>query len=396
LVDRLVVPCYKQTIKNCGRSCDMEKVFRSGGAVYIQNAIAAAVEDGSREAVISGNWEMDAAVRIPGDFTLILENCHLRLADGTYCNIFVNEHHDTELGKTLAGRDRNISILGRGEAILDGGNYNGLSEKTQKKDGLPPIWKNNMILFTNVEGFYIANLHCRNQRWWALNFIYCAHGVVENIDFCACDIGVDENGNQYHGLKRDKYNEVLVKNADGVDLRQGCHSIVIRNITGFCEDDSVALTCLNGGMEQRFAVEGLSPELCHVTVQNVRTAAYCSNVRLLNQGGMILHDILVDGVEDMSEACPYLDYGIYGVNVGDIHMYGSRHSVSGETYNITLRNVKHGGVAAIRLAGVIDNLVTENITVPEIEQNFDARIQIPHGKETVEARAATQAILDQR
>ena len=143
-------------------------------------------------------------------------------------------------------------------------------------------------------------------------------------------------------------------------------------------------------------VEGLSPELCHVTVQNVRTAAYCSNVRLLNQGGMILHDILVDGVEDMSVDCPYLDYGIYGVNVGDIHMYGSRHSVSGETYNITLRNVKHGGVAAIRLAGVIDNLVTENITVPEIEQNSNARIQIPHGKETVEARPGTQPILDQR
>ena len=122
----------------------MEKVFQSGGAVYIQNAIAAAIEDGSREAVISGNWEMDAAVRIPGDFTLILENCHLRLADGAYCNIFVNEHHDTKLGKWLAGRDRNISILGRGEAILDGGNYNGLSEKTQQKDGFPPIWKNNI------------------------------------------------------------------------------------------------------------------------------------------------------------------------------------------------------------------------------------------------------------
>ena len=102
----------------------MEKVFRSGGAAYIQKAIADAVNNGCREAVISGNWEMDAAVRIPGDFSLILENCHLRLADGAYCNIFVNDHHDTELGKRLAGRDRNISILGRGEAILDGGNYN--------------------------------------------------------------------------------------------------------------------------------------------------------------------------------------------------------------------------------------------------------------------------------
>lgn len=374
----------------------MDKIFQPNGAGYISAAIAEGLSNGSRTAVITGCWEIDRETRIPGDFTLILENCHLRLGDGTFCNIFVNEHHDTDVGRTIQGRDRNISIIGRGEAILDGGNYNGLSEKTQRKNGLPPIWKNNMILFTNVEGFHVANLHCRNQRWWALNFIYCAHGVVENMDFSSCDIGVDEAGNQYHGLIRDKYDEVLIKNADGVDLRQGCHSIVIRNITGFCEDDSVALTCLNGSMEQRFAVEGLSPELCHITVQNVRTAAYCSNVRLLNQGGMILHDILVDGVEDMSAECPYLDRGVYGINLGDIHMYGSRHSISGETYNITLRNIFHKGVAAIRLAGVIDALTIENVQVPEDTRSSDNTILIPHGKEVVVARAATQKILDLR
>lgn len=374
----------------------MNKLFQPGGEEYIASAIARGINNGSRTAVITGCWEISRETRIPGDFTLILENCHLRLADGVYCNIFVNEHHDTELGKTLEGRDRNIRILGRGEAILDGGNYNGLSERTQLKDGLPPIWKNNMILFTNVEGFCVAGLHCRNQRWWALNFIYCAHGVVEDIDFRSCDIGVDENGNQYHGLKRSHGNEVLVKNSDGVDLRQGCHSIVIRNITGFTEDDSVALTCLDGGMERRFTVEGLSPELCHITVQNIKTASCCSNVRLLNQGGAILHDILVDGVEDMSANCPYMDGGYYGVNVGDTRMYGSRHAVSGETYNITLRNIQHRGVAAVRLAGVIDGLTVENVEVPETSRNSGDPMQIPLGKETAEANAETLRILDQR
>lgn len=343
----------------------MEKYFIPYGAESITAMIRDAISSGAREAVITGNWEITSPVRIPSDFTLNLINCHLRLADGVYSNIFVNEHHDTPEGNTLEGRDRNIRIIGLGEVILDGGNYNGLSEKTQKKDGLPPIWKNNLILFTNVDGFCISNIQCHNQRWWAMNFIYCAHGLIENIHFKACDIGIDQNGNPYHGLKRECYSEVLVKNADGIDLRQGCHDIEIRNITGFCEDDSVALTCLNGSMEQRFAVKGLSPELCRVTVENVKTAAYCSNVRLLNQGGMILRDILVDGVEDTSEDCPYLDYGVYGVNLGDVHMYGSRHSVSGETYNITLRNIRHRGVAAVRLAGVIDNLVLENIEVPE-------------------------------
>ena len=371
------------------------KFIKNGGNA-IQEMINAACADESRQAIVTGNYEIEQTVLIPSEFTLILDNCHLVMADNTFCNMFTNENCHTAKGRTKEGTDHDIIIEGRGRVILDGGNYNGLSEKTAGKNGLPPIWKNNMILFTNVEGFHVAGLHCRNHRWWALNFIYCAHGVVEDLDFCACDIGVDENGNRYHGLIRDKYDQVLIKNADGVDLRQGCHSIVIRNITGFVEDDSVALTCLNGGMEQRFAVEGLSPEICHVTVQNVKTAAYCSNVRLLNQGGMILHDILVDGVEDMSADCPYLDRGIYGINVGDIHMYGSRHSVSGETYNITLRNIKHRGVAAVRLAGVIDNLVMENIEALEDSDSQDEILLIPHGKELVKAKAGTQRILDQR
>ena len=274
----------------------MEKYFMPYGAESITAMIRDAISSGAREVVITGNWEITGPVRIPSNFTLNLINCHLRLADGVYSNIFVNEHHDTPEGNTPEGRDRNIRIIGLGEVILDGGNYNGLSEKTQKKDGLPPIWKNNLILFTNVDGFCISNIQCHNQRWWAMNFIYCAHGLIENIHFKACDIGIDQNGNPYHGLKRECYSEVLVKNADGIDLRQGCHDIEIRKITGFCEDDSVALTCLNGSMEQRFAVKGLSPELCRVTVENVKTAAYCSNVRLLNQGGMILRDILVDGM----------------------------------------------------------------------------------------------------
>ena len=158
--------------------------FNPQGSEHIESLIRDAVENESRTATVSGNWIIDSAIRIPSNFTLILEDCHLRLADGSYTNMFVNEHHDTEIGRTLAGRDYNISLIGRGRAILDGGEYNGLSERNHSKDGMPPIWKNNLLLFTNVEGFKVSDLHCRNQRWWALNFVYCAYGYVGNIDFC--------------------------------------------------------------------------------------------------------------------------------------------------------------------------------------------------------------------
>ena len=338
-----------------------EQAFLPNGYEYITAQIEAAVADQTRTVTISGDWNIDEAIRLPSNFTLILDNCHLRMADGCYCNMLVNANHDTDLGRTVAGTDRNITILGRGRAILDGGTYNGLSEKTQRQNGLPPIWKNNLLLFTNVDGFKVSGLSCRNQRWWALNFVYCANGYVGNIDFCANDTAIDPDGNVYHGLRRDNYADVLVKNADGVDLRQGCHDIVIENLTGFTEDDSVALTALNGRLERHFAVEGLPSDICRVSIRNIRTAAFCTNVRLLNQGDIKLHDIEIDGVYDMSRESPYMDRGIFAVRVGDTRLYGTRHSTKDETYNIQIKNVVGGGWYVVSLAGEIDRLVMYGI-----------------------------------
>ena len=351
--------------------------FELNGSKHVTSLIEEAVKKGSCTATVSGRWIIDATIRIPSNFTLILKNCHLRMADGCFSNLFVNEHHDTELGKTPEGTDRNISIIGREEAILDGGEYNGLSEKTQLQNGLPPIWKNNLVLFTNVDGFKISGISCRNQRWWALNFIYCCNGYLGNIDFCANDTAIDANGTVYHGLFRNKYAEVLVKNADGIDLRQGCHDIVIENISGFTEDDTIALTGLNGRLEQTFSVSGLSSDICNVTIKNVKSAAFCTIVRLLNQGDVKLHDIIIDSVYDMSANSPHLDKGLYAVRVGDTHMYGTRHATKEETYNISIKNVYCRSKYAIALAGEIQNLVMYGIECQDdCKMLLDERVKI--------------------
>lgn len=336
-------------------------MFQQNGFAYITKLIEEAIENGSRTAVVQGEYIIDEAIRIPGDFTLILDNCHLRMADGCYSNLFINAHHDTELGKTLAGRDYNISIIGKGKAILDGGAYNGLTENTQLKNGLPPVWKNNLILFTNVETFKISGISCYNQRWWALNFIYCTHGYIGNIDFCANDTAIDSQGNIYHGLSQDKYAEVLIKNADGIDIRQGCHDILIENITGFTEDDMVAVTGLNGLLEKTFAVASLSSNIYNITIKNLKGAAFCSIVRLLNQDGIKLHDIVIDSVEDTSNVCPYLDKGGYAVRVGDTHLYGARQSTKEEIWNISIKNVAAKGFYALYLAGEIQDLAISGV-----------------------------------
>ncbi|MBE6664949.1 MAG: hypothetical protein E7603_01835 [Ruminococcaceae bacterium] len=335
--------------------------FMKNGSAYITGKIEEALQNETRTAIIRGCHIIDAPVRIPSNFTLILENCHLRLADGCYSNIFVNEHHDTEIGKTVDGTDSNISIIGRGTAILDGGEYNGLSERNHMQNGLPPIWKNNLVLFTNVSGFMIKGISCRNQRYWALNFVYCANGYLGNIDFCANDTAIDAEGNIYHGLKHSKYKEILVKNADGIDLRRGCHHITIENITGFTEDDSIALTALDWHLERQFKVEGLPSDLCDITVRNIATSAFCANVRLLNQGEIKLHDITIDGVYDTSADSPYMERGLTAIRIGDNTMYGTRHATEEETYNITVRNVRSRARCAVTLAGAIKNLVMYGI-----------------------------------
>ena len=115
-------------------------------------------------------------------------------------------------------------------------------------------------------------------------------------------------------------------------------------------------------MEKLYKVEGLPSDLCHITIRNLRTASYFSNVRLLNQGELALHHIEIDGVWDMSAECPHLDRGYHGVRIGDTLMYGPRHATAEETYNITVRNVRsRAKFGAIGLAGNMKDLVLENI-----------------------------------
>ena len=110
--------------------------FKKGGAEYIEAQIKKAIDDGCRTAKISGHWEIERAVKLPSNITLILDGCHLRMADGVYSNMFVNEHYGTEIARTPLGTDRNINIKGRGMAIIDGGSFNGLTERTAGKNGL--------------------------------------------------------------------------------------------------------------------------------------------------------------------------------------------------------------------------------------------------------------------
>lgn len=330
------------------------------GEKAISEKIRAAVAANQSIVEITGNYEIASPVILPSHITLILRDCYLRMKDGAVSQMFVNEHWNDP-----AVTDTDIHLVGVGRAVLDGGEYNGLSEKNALTEGRPEIYFNNILLFAGVRDFSVTGIAVRNQRWWALNFIGCSQGLLRDIDFDADATRIDPvTGERVRGLKRGDYASTYVKNADGIDLRAGCHDILIENVTGFTEDDTVALTALWNNMEKHFLGEDFPEDrrsIYNVTIRNIRSSAYCTIVRLLNQGGTKLYNILVDGVFDTSAEDDRLDTGLYAVRLGDRRSYGGRAATPEETRAIVIRNVFGRGQAVVQLSGSAGELSVENI-----------------------------------
>lgn len=322
--------------------------------------IESARNAGKNTVHITGSYEISETITIPSGFCLFLEDCYLRMADGVKTQMFRNAGYRPGERNDLSDADRNIRIIGVGHTVLDGGNYNGLCERNSEKDGNPHISANNIILFCNVDCFVIENITIVNQRWWAMNFLFCSNGTLRDLTFCSDDTWYDSEGNLHRKLNWES-GRPYICNADGIDLRMGCHDILIENIKGFTQDDTVALTALNGRLESLYHVEGAEREIYNVVIRNVLTATLCTNVRLLNQGGTKLYNVLIDGVFDSSKDSVHVERGIYAVRIGDTDLYGERHSTEDETYNITVRNVYSRSKVAVNLAGKMKNVTTENI-----------------------------------
>ena len=332
--------------------------IRNGGRL-INDLIRHKLGEGCNEIRLSGNYEIEETVILPSDVTLILDNCYLKMADNTFCQMFRNAS-----AETADTYDGNIHIIGIGTSVLDGGEYNGLSEKNCGKDGRPYIIVNNILTFSKVKKLSVSGLKIVNMRWWALNFIACSEGHIHDIDFTSDATVIDrETGEKNYGFKGRGYDEIYIENADGIDLRLGCHDFLIENITGFTEDDTVALTALKSRIENYYPFPADAEEgIFNVTVKNIRAAAQCGIVRLLNQGGTFLHDITVDGVYDTSQHDERLGRGDRGVKIGDRHLYGEYYPTEEETYNVTVRNVEARAKVALSVCGEIRNLTIENIS----------------------------------
>jgi len=329
-----------------------EGLMGADDARSIQNAIDAASEAGVNKVVIprynkrtdSHMWSISAAIQIPSQMTIILDNCYMQLAEGYIGQMFTNSLSYAEEGTTLNGEQTNINIIGKGLATIDGGLHNGLTERfCAKNPGPHRPWDNLLIYFHNVREFRVEGFRAINQRWWALCFLYCSYGKIANIEL---------------GGTGD------VPNQDGIDLRCGCHDITIENITGKTGDDTVALTALAGSMETAKKVVGCPPDIYNVIVRNIKSDCFqCCVVRLLNHDGIKLYNILIDNIIDTS--VPYSKKRpSCAVRIGEKGTYHKIRMVEPwETTDITVRNVTTRARYGVCINSSLTNAYIENIQV---------------------------------
>jgi len=336
----------------------------------IQNAVNRAVESDVRCVLIprinertgKAQWDIDRAIILSSNLEIVLDNCLLRQVDGCLDNVFRN--FSENITTTKEERQENIRIVGRGNAVIDGGNpENGLMQATSLKDGMPHVSRNNVILFHNLKGFLLENFTIINQRWWGINLLYAEHGRISNLHIHSnCDL----------------------PNQDGIDLRPGCHDIILENLTGQAGDDFIALSALGGGVENLQPIPGLAPDIHDITIRNiVATSVNCAVVALRNTDGRKIYNITMDNINDVDNNAEedgklWPEYPKHNfvfdirrnpkgnspytlLRIGQDGWYKTRDSILGETYGITATNLRARGGSAIMINIALENSSFSNI-----------------------------------
>ena len=302
-------------------------------------------------------WVIERAIKLYSGSIVYLDNCNLIQADGVFDNVFRNSNNDTEIGLKREGRQYDIKIIGKGNASIDGGKHNGMTEVNHSHSGMPHIVYNSVFNFCNTERITIKDIRIINQRFWAFVFHYCSHGNISGIEFFAPH---------------------TVRNQDGIDLRTGCSHFNIENLSGVTGDDVVALTCLSNERDEMMIKEGFDDSIHNVVIRNIRAISRCAFVRILNHYGKKIYNVLVEdlmegiNIDPMDSRAKELGIDLMqyndirrtniGVRIGENKYFKEgMHAKEGDTYNITVRNVYTRARAGVYLACTVTDSVIDNV-----------------------------------
>jgi hypothetical protein len=333
----------------------------------INNAVKEAIRSGKRRVLIprinertgKEQWDVDEAIILFSDIEIVLDNCYIRQIDGSMDNVFRN-FDDNAVRTTLEEEQENIIIKGVGNAVIDGGLMNELTEATSRKNGLPHIEKNNVIRLHNLRGLKLLDFTILNQRWWAINLNYVEEALISGLKIIC---------------KPDCVNQ------DGIDLRSGCNNIILQNLYGQAGDDFIALTGFYGTREsKKYAVKGKSIDIHDVVIKNiVATSAECAVIALRNQDGVKLYNITIDTVHDtlsskaIAEKDPSFHFNFEinaykspkspytTIRVGQDEYIHVKECTSGDVFGLHVTNIHTRTNTAILLNESVENSYFGNI-----------------------------------
>ena len=293
-------------------------------------------------------WLLDRAVCIPSDTTVILENCMIKLSDRCRDNFFRTAN--CGLGIADPAKIRNVHLKGVGRCVLMGADHpratgdgtkilacpcpkkpedlcrlaDWIPEERRKSGNLDfwdchdhsygtdannpneshyGDWRGIGVLFANAEHFSIENLTIIESHGWGISLEACAYGRVEKIDFDA------KMEREIDGLLQN------TENQDGIDLRNGCHDIVVTDITGGTGDDLIALTAIasphalpGGSLRTTHVMHNAwtrrERDIYNIIIRNVIgrcQSGVCCLIRLLPAEAQI-RNVVIDNVVDNSPA----------------------------------------------------------------------------------------------
>ena len=372
-------------------------------------------------------WLLDRAILLPENTTVVLQNCTIKLSDRCRDNFFRSAN--CGMGIEFPERIKNIHIRGEGlctllgadhprasgdgskvihcpcpylpediskyapwmkegtrrsPSELTGDDYHAHSYGTDAgKDGESQYgdWRGIGILLANVEHFSISGLRLVKTHGWAISLEECAHGLIEKIHF---DMNMSK---EIDGMLHN------MENQDGIDLRNGCHHILITDITGQTGDDVIALTAIvpdnnvyrpGGSLRNTHVMHNdwtkRDKNIHDIIIRNVSAySQLCWVIRLLPCNTKIWN-VVIDGIIDSQPE---------GVNHHGALLLGEPDSgygknLPGSISNITVSNLICNTDRPITVAGylcdsVISNVVstsTENPVITVRRENGMQNVQL--------------------
>ena len=305
------------------------------------------------------DWYISKAILLPSNTTVIIDGVSIVQNDNVYDNVFrgdnlLLDNNDINGMPLEVFETSNIKILGKNNAKIIGCNVNAtgvhsVTGETQEKVGDFWGWRTFQICLSRCNNFEVGGLYFEKTRCWCMSFDKSSNGHIH-------DITVMSN----------------VKNGDGIDIRSGCHDIVIENIYGNTSDDTVALTAINLGtvfpvnnyqyplepssyLNDIWSVEDLG--IKNVVIRNIKTTGYHHGVICLSNGGFKVSNVLIENVEDVEKSGREANVKIYSG-------YGSGYT-DNDISNIRINNVVSNGATY----GLIVTHKVNNVWANKIVQN---------------------------